>query len=75
MQSGDGTAGGEEEVRVVRFQTGEGYRKGVWDCRCWGRLRPNFDVAKKADARVPGSPVKLVCAVLLRKLYKSSFSL
>jgi len=33
----------------------------------WERLRPNLDVAKKAYARVPGSLVKLVRAVLFTK--------
>ena len=31
-------------------------------------MRPNLNVAKKADARVPGSLVKLVRAVLLTVL-------
>ena len=32
--------------------------------RCWGRLGPDLDVAKKTDARVRRRPVELVCAVL-----------
>ncbi len=46
----------------------------MWDHR-WGRLRANLDVAKKKHARVPGGPVKLVCAVLLDEVYELIFSL
>jgi len=73
VQSGGGTTGGKEKVSVMRFQTREGYWKGMGDR--WGCLRPDLDVAKKTDARVAGSLVKLVCAVLFTKVYKLSFSL
>jgi hypothetical protein len=46
----------------MRFQSGEGYPKCVWDHR--RRLRSNLDIAKEAQTSVGRYLVELVRAVL-----------
>ena len=38
-------------------------------------MRPDLDVAKKTHTRVLGRPIKLVCAVLLTKVYVIGYPL
>jgi len=70
VQCGDSAAGGEEEVCVVRFQGGEGYRKCVWDRR--RHLGPNLDISKEAKASVRRCLVEFMRAVLRVRSKKSS---
>jgi hypothetical protein len=56
----------------MRFQSGKGYPKCVWDHR--RRLRSNLDIAKEAQTSVGRYLVELVRAVLRVSEKKSKVS-
>ena len=70
MHCGDGAAGGEEEVRVVWFQGGEGYLKCVWDRR--RHLGADLNISKEAKANVRRCLVEFMRAGLRVRGKKSS---